>query len=79
MTNVQFDKLLDRTSTTHAKYIGLLAQVSEECIERHGVHYADVSCDRVIDAIAGGQAGGISARQFDEAMEESLKINGGES
>ena len=55
----------------------LECEIYEESTRRHGYTPSEVDCDSIIDSCSNtaGGATGMTAKQFDEAMKESIKLN----
>jgi hypothetical protein len=66
-TNTIFQRKLTQTANAAEKHNRLQQEVGEMFKERYGVHYSDVDCDSVIDALD-INGGNITVEQCDEYM-----------
>lgn len=76
MRDVEFTKLLNRLAKAQQKAFRLSQLVSDECINRHGVHYSEIDCDELIDTLDLTGADKITASEFDKAMEYAKQVSG---
>lgn len=70
MSNSELTRTLRALALAQSRAFRLREKISEHSTAVYGVDPADIDCDEFIDSCdgGGGECGGMSAMQFDEAM-----------